>query len=174
MEFRFTLRYRYPCSESEFDDFIGRVIEHGCDDALVGNGNAGRLWLQFTRSAATAEEAICHALLQMRRIEPKAVLVEVAPDLVGLTDVALILGLTRQNMRKLMLTHGEQFPPPVHEGSATSVWHLEELLEWLRDRDYHFEDAVLLVARAARLINVTRETLRLPAMPGGQLLTLLH
>ena len=35
---------------------------------------------------------------------PGATLTEADPDLVGLTDVADILGCTRQNMRRLMVT----------------------------------------------------------------------
>jgi len=34
-----------------------------------------------------------------------------AADLVGLTDVAEMAGVTRQNMRKLMLAHVESFLP---------------------------------------------------------------
>ena len=57
-------------------------------------------------------------------------MIEVAPDLVGLTDVADIVGVSRQNMRKLMLAHPGSFPAPVHEGSA-SIWHLRTLA-WLQ------------------------------------------
>ena len=42
-----------------------------------------------------------------------------AADLVGLTDVAEIATVTRQNMRKLMLAHVESFPLPVQAGSAS-------------------------------------------------------
>ncbi|MDN5871104.1 MAG: hypothetical protein L0H73_10365 [Nitrococcus sp.] len=69
----------------------------------------------------------------MRRAVPTARLVEAAPDFVGLTDVAEIVGVSRQNMRKLMLAHPDSFPAPVHEGSA-SIWHLVDVLEWLQDR----------------------------------------
>ncbi len=58
---------------------------------------------------------------------PSATLIEAAPDLVGLTDIADIVGMSRQNMRKLMLAHPASFPPPVHEG-ASSLWRLWEVL----------------------------------------------
>lgn len=60
-------------------------------------------------------------------------LIEVASDLVGLTDVADIVGVSRQNMRKVMLAHPESFPAPAHEGSA-SLWHLADVLDWLQPR----------------------------------------
>jgi predicted DNA-binding transcriptional regulator AlpA len=56
-----------------------------------------------------------------------AKLIEAAPDFVGLTDVADLVGVTRQNMRKLMLSHATTFPTPVHQGSA-SVWHLADVM----------------------------------------------
>lgn len=62
---------------------------------------------------------------------PSATLIEVASDLVGLTDVAELIGVSRQNMRKLMLTHPGSFQAPVHEGSA-SIWHLADLLTCLQ------------------------------------------
>jgi len=53
------------------------------------------------------------------RMRPSARLIEVTPGLVGLTDVATIVGVSRQNMRKLMLAYPGRFPAPVHEGSAS-------------------------------------------------------
>ncbi|MBU5890001.1 DNA-binding protein, partial [Vibrio cholerae O1] len=76
-----------------------------------------RLALEFTREAVDADEAVRSALADVRRAAPSARLIEVAPDLVGLTDVADIVGVSRQNMRKLMLAHPGSFPAPVHEGS---------------------------------------------------------
>ena len=67
----------------------------------------------------------------MKKAIPGAKLVEVGPDFVGLSDVAEIVGVTRQNMRKLMLAHVTTFPMPLHEGSA-AVWHLAPVLEWLK------------------------------------------
>jgi len=67
----------------------------------------------------------------VRSAVPSARLIEVAPDLVGLTDVAEIVGVSRQNICKLMLAHPGSFPAPVHEGSA-SIWHLADVLAWLQ------------------------------------------
>ena len=64
---------------------------------------AGRLALEFAREAADAGTAVHSALTDVRSAVPLAKLIEVAPDLAGLTDVADIVGVSRQSMRKLML-----------------------------------------------------------------------
>jgi hypothetical protein len=77
----------------------------------------------FTREAESAKQAIVSALEEVRRAIPTAQLLEVAPDFVGLTEIAELAGVTRQNMRKLSITHKDTFPIPMHEGSA-ALWHL--------------------------------------------------
>jgi hypothetical protein len=103
---------RIPAGEEVLADddrdpeaLVERLGEAGCDDALIGIGQPGRLALEFTREAESAEEAVRSALADVRGAVPLARLIEVAPDLVGLTDVAEIVGVSRQNMRKLMLSH---------------------------------------------------------------------
>ena len=71
--------------------------------------------------------AVCSALADVRIAVASVRLIEVAPAPVGLTDVAEIVGVSRQNVRKLMLAHPSSFPTPVHEGSA-SIWHLADVL----------------------------------------------
>jgi predicted DNA-binding transcriptional regulator AlpA len=88
-------------------------------------------------------------------------LIEVAPDLVGLTDVAEVVGMSRQYMRKLMMTYPGSFPAPVHEGSA-SIWHLADVLAWLQARGgYTLTQDVLEVANVALQVNVAKEGKRL-------------
>ena len=53
------------------------------------------------------------------------------PDLVGLTDIAELLGFSRQYIRKVMVSR-EAFPQPVHDGK-TAIWHLEPVLRWMRE-----------------------------------------
>jgi predicted DNA-binding transcriptional regulator AlpA len=97
------------------------------------------------------------ALKDVKRAIPDAELIEVTPDFVGLTDVAELVGMSRQNMRKLMLAYATSFPAPIHEGS-TSVWHLAHVLEWLTSRgDYSIEPHLLDVARMAMQINLAKE-----------------
>ncbi|MBV4553841.1 DNA-binding protein [Pseudomonas sp. SWRI102] len=161
MEFIFTLKYQLADDGYAMDELVERLGEAGCDDALVGIGQPGRLALEFTRDAPDAAEAVLSALDDVRRAVPSAKLIEVAPDLVGLTDVAEIVGGSRQNMRKLMLTHPGSFPTPVHEGSA-SIWHLADILTWLQARgSYSSASGVLDVARVALQVNVAKERRRL-------------
>ncbi|WP_027350658.1 helix-turn-helix transcriptional regulator [Halotalea alkalilenta] len=162
MEYTFTLKYQLADDDRDSDALVERLGEAGCDDALIGLGQPGRLALEFTREAADADEAVRSALADVRRAVPSARLIEVAPDLVGLTDVAEIVGVSRQNMRKLMLAHPGSFPAPVHEGSA-SIWHLADVLAWLQARgSYSLAEDVLEVARVALQVNLAKEGRRLP------------
>jgi len=136
MEFTFTLKYRLPDINGDAGSLEQQLADAGCDDALLGIGRPGRLALEFCRQSATAQEAVLSALADVRKAAPGAELIEVSPDLVGLTDVADLLGMSRQNMRKLLLAHPQTFPAPVHEGSA-SIWHLADILSWLQARGSH-------------------------------------
>jgi predicted DNA-binding transcriptional regulator AlpA len=157
MEYDFTLKFHVAAGNADTEHLVERLGEAGCDDALVGVGQPGRLALDFTREAESAQTAITSALADVKRAAPEARLVEVSPDLVGLTDVAELVGVTRQNMRKLMLSHAADFPAPVHDGSS-ALWHLANVLQWLKERGtYDFEQSVLDVARAAMQINLAKE-----------------
>ncbi|WP_225920075.1 helix-turn-helix transcriptional regulator [Pseudomonas vanderleydeniana] len=85
------------------------------------------------------------------------------PDLVGLTDIADIASVSRQNIRKLMLNHSNSFPLAVHQGS-TSVWHLAPVLEWLDGRGYKLQPRLLETAQAARQVNLTKAVGKLGAV----------
>lgn len=146
------------------DELLEKLGEAGCDDALAGIGQPGRLALEFTREATSAEDAVRSALEDVRRAAPTAWLIEMSPDL-GLTDVADIVGMSRQNMRKLMLAYPRSFPAPVHEGS-TSIRHLTDVLAWLEERGaYELPGDVMEVARVAHLVNMAKEQCRLRGKP---------
>jgi len=162
VEYIFTLKYQLGEHDSDPDALVERLGAAGCDDALLGVGQPGRLALEFSREADSAEEAIHTALADVKKAIPSARLIEVSPDLVGLTDVADLMKISRQAMRKLMLAHRSTFPLPVHEGSA-SIWHLAEVLDWLQARGgYPFDAGVLEVARAALELNIAKEAIRHP------------
>ena len=173
MEYTFTLKYQLTDDDRDSQTLVERLGEAGCDDALVGIGQPGRLALEFTREAADADEAVRSALADVRQAAPSARLLEVAPDLVGLTDVAEIVGVSRQNMRKLMLAHPGSFPAPVHEGSA-SIWHLADVLTWMQAKGgYALALGILDVARAALQVNVVKEGRRLPRLATEELEALI-
>jgi predicted DNA-binding transcriptional regulator AlpA len=157
MEYVFTLKYRLSAEDCDLDAIVERLGEAGCDDATIGVGQAGRLALLFSREGESAFAALVSALNDVKQVVPSARLVEAGPDFVGLTDVAEIAGVSRQNMRKLMLSHAIDFPPPVHEGSA-SVWHLSDVLDWLNARGgYDIKADVMAVAESAKQINLAKE-----------------
>lgn len=160
-DYIFTLKYQLADGYHDLDVLIDRLAEAGCDDALVGLGQPGRLALEFTRAAISAKAAVRSALSDVQRALPSARLIEISPDWVGLTDVAKMVGVSRQNMRKLMLAHPGSFPAPIHEGS-TSIWHLADILAWLQAKGgYVLPNNLLETAQAALQVNVAQESLRL-------------
>ena len=161
MEYNFTLKYQLAEQDANHDELVERLGAAGCDDALVGVGQPGRIALEFVREAESAEAALMSALADVKRAIPSAKLIEAAPDFVGLTDVAEVVGVTRQNMRKLMVSHATNFPTPVHEGSS-SVWHLAEIMAWLQARGtYKVEPAGLEVALITMQVNLAKEVRQL-------------
>lgn len=160
-EYEFTLKFSLPDLSADPDQYVGALAAAGCDDALIGIGQNGRIALDFTRAAGSAFEAISTALRDVRKAIPKAVLVEALPDFVGLTDVANIAGFSRQNMRKLMISNIATFPVAVHEGKP-AVWHLATVLAWLNEQHKRPVDAALLdVARTNMTLNIAKETRKL-------------
>ena len=163
MEYTFTLKYQLSEHDGDSNALVERLGETGCDDALVGIGQPGRLALEFTREADSAEAAVRSALADVRSAVPSARLIEATPDFVGLSDVAEVVGVSRQNMRKLMLAHPGSFPAPVHEGSA-SIWHLAEVLAWLEAKGgYQLERSMWEVSQVTLQVNLAKEARRVPA-----------
>ncbi len=155
-EFSFTLIFTLPQSRQDPALWLQALGENGCDDALAGTGVTGRIALHFIREAQTARQAVVSAIQDVKRIIPGAGLVEVTPDLVGLTDIAELMGFSRQYMRKLMVSH-QAFPAPVHEGK-TAIWHLESVLRWLRETGVSKVPLPLLeLSAVTRQCNLQRE-----------------
>lgn len=159
-EYEFTLKFILPADAADPEAHLEALGEAGCDDALVGVGQRGRIALDFTREARNAFAAVTSALRDVRRAIPEAVLAEATPDFVGLTDVADIAGFTRQNMRKLMLANVATFPPAVHDGSP-ALWHLANVLEWLKTQRRPVDAGLLELARATMKLNIAREARQL-------------
>ncbi len=154
--YEFTLRFTIADAGIETDALIEKLYEAGCDDALIGSGQPGRWALQFTREARSAEHAMHSAIQNVQSVAPQAILAEAGPDYVGLSDIADQLGCSRQNMRKLMLSHASHTPVPVHEGS-TAIWHLADVLVWLRETKQRDVDPLLLeVAIFSKRLNMAR------------------
>ncbi len=161
-EYDFSLKFNLNNSPADPDDFIERLYASGCDDALIGVGNKEYVALNFIREGSSAYEAISTAINDVKRVVPGATLIEAAPDFVGLKDVAKILGYTQQHMTNLALESNSKFPIPVYEGTH-SIWHLAEILVWLReDRTRSINDALLDIAQTNMNINITTSWQKIP------------
>ena len=160
MEYEFTLTYQLAPTDSDHEAIVERLGAAGCTDALVGTGHPGRVAIEFIREARSAQDAMNSALRDVHAAIPTAKLIEVSPDLVGISDVAAITGVTRQNLRKLLERHAAGAPTPVHAGTP-SLWHLTDMLAWLREQvNYQYPPMTLEVARAAEQINLRKESAR--------------
>ena len=154
-EYEFELTFKLP--QGEDPDQYFAALEISCSDAMVGTGQAGYMAFDFTRESTSAYDAIVSAVADIKKVMPKASLVEATPDFVGLTDVADLLGFSRQYMRKLMVKSGTEFPSPVHEGKS-SIWHLSNILVWLKENNkYEIEDTLIDIANINKKFNLVKE-----------------
>jgi len=165
-EYEFTLKFAIP-SGLDRETLEARLFEAGCDDTLLGTAQPGRMALRFARAAASAQQAVDSALRDVRVGVPQARLVEAEPDLVGVSDIAELFAFSRQNMRKLVQSHPESFPLPLHEGRS-ALWHLADVLEWFEAHQARTVDPTLReVARASLAVNAAREAGRLARSDGA-------
>ena len=171
--YEFTLKYSLPDSESDVDELVERLGEAGCDDAVIGIGQPGRIALEFARVADSAFDAISSAVTDIKGTIAKAKLIEATPDLVGLTDVADVVCCSRQNIRKIMVSSGGTFPPPVHDGKP-ALWHLATVLVWLKEsKSYQVEDDLLEVASINMQFNVAKEMVVIDRAQRTEILSLV-
>lgn len=156
-EYDFILKFDLPDHDANPEQYVDALYEAGCDDASVGIGQKGRIALDFTREASSALNAVSSAIADIKKAIPGARLIEATPDLVGLTDIAEIVGCTRQNIRKLVITNKSAFPTPVHEGSI-ALWHLSKVLQWFKAKgSYEIEDSLIEVSGANMQVNITSQ-----------------
>ncbi|MCK5523693.1 MAG: DNA-binding protein [Thiomargarita sp.] len=154
-EFDFTLKFAFSNLNTEAEDYVELLGQAGCDDALIGIGKKGRIAFQFCREAKDASEAILTAIKEIKSVIPDARLVEATPDLVGLSDIAELLGFSRQNIRKLI--HSLTFPEPIHEGKF-AVWHLAKVLQWFEQGQRKpIEPSLMEIANANMQLNIAKE-----------------
>jgi len=163
-DFSFTLHFLLPARDSDPEQYLDALFEAGCDDAAIGVGQYGMIGLDFTRAAASAEDAIRSAIENVRTAIPGATLVQAGPDMVGLTEMAEIFGFSRQNMRKYATGQSGgpgTFPSPVVSGEP-SLWHLAEIVAWLRaNTSVSTAERVLDLAKATAKVNFEVERKRM-------------
>lgn len=151
--YEFKLVFAVPAA-IDVDALTERLAAAGCDDATLGVGLRGRVALLFAREAGSAAQAVLGAIRAVRRAVPEGRLLEASPDLVGLTDVAELVGVSRQNVRKLLFASAPAPPAPVHGGRPT-IWRLAKVLRWLRDeKAYRVPDDLLELAETTLQVNL--------------------
>ena len=100
-------------------------------------------------------DAVLSGIADVRRAIPEtSELTEASPDFVGLTDVAELLHVSRQNVRKLIVDCEALAPAPVHEGRPT-IWRLARVLDWLREqKSYAVDEDLMALARTNMQVNL--------------------
>jgi len=162
-EYDFTLKYRLGTPNEVAEKYLEALADSGCEDAVVGIGQNGRITLNFVRTAETALEAVTSAISNVQKAIPEAKLVEATPDFVGVTDVAELFGFSRQYMRKLIQIKGTSFPEPVHEGKP-SLWHLTDILAWFREHESRdIQSEVFEVAKINMQLNIFKSCMKASA-----------
>jgi predicted DNA-binding transcriptional regulator AlpA len=159
-DYTFVLNFSLSDRHADPVQYLDALYEAGCDDAAIGVGQAGMIGLDFTREAASAEDAVRSAIENVRQAIPGATLVQAGPDLVGLTQMAEIFGFSRQNMRKYATGQSgapAAFPAPVVLGDP-SLWHLAEIVAWLRlNTSVQPPDDVFAVSKVTAKLNFAVE-----------------
>jgi hypothetical protein len=159
-EYEFTLKFKLPDPDANPEDYIEALAEAGCDDALVGVGHPGHISLEFIREADSAQSAVYSAILNVKDAIDGVVLLEASPDLVGITDVANILDVTRQAIRKLVDKSHGAFPSPIYD-NAVAIYSFSDVLKWMRENTRREIDGPLQeIADLNRLINLYRDAKR--------------
>ena len=70
--YEFTLKLTLPDANQNAENYLAALAQAGCDDALIGIGQPGRIALQFSREANTAFAAITSAIKDVKTAIPRA------------------------------------------------------------------------------------------------------
>ena len=157
-EYEFTLTFALPTRDTDPQCYVDALMEAGCNDALIGVGVSGRMALNFIRQSDSAINAMTSAVENVLSAIPNIILIESSPDLVGVSDIAVILKVSRQAVQKMVNKHIMTFPTPVHSGT-TQIWHLANVLAWsvAHTNHSHINQSLIEIAEASRKFNLARE-----------------
>lgn len=153
----FELIFKVPSITKDINEYLDSLYESGCDDATISTGQFGMIALSFSREANSAKEAIKNAITDVKKAIKNAKLVEATPDIVSISDVASILGYSRQYIRKLFEENLSYLPSPIHIGNP-SVWHLNEILSYIKEvkKNKDINELLFEVSRVTKEINRSR------------------
>jgi len=160
MEYEFILKYALHDENADASQYLDALFEAGCDDATIGVGKMGAIALEFVREAASAYEAVLSAIADVKKAIPDAELIEVSPDLVTPTEIATVIGCSRQNIQKIIANPKKRFPNPIHQSSAGGIWHLEPVLRWFMEDGVSIDQTLLEIAEISMTANLIHQSQR--------------
>jgi len=170
--YEFTLKFHLPKTAGDPSSYLDGLYEAGCDDATIGVGKQGLIALEFAREAASANDAVKSAIKAVKKAIAKASLVEIAPDLVDLVDLAELLGCTRQNMQKYaagqIRSVQEPFPDPIATGNP-NLYRLAEIVTWFaRNTELQPVPELIELARTTSSISLDIQRQRLEQLAAAE------
>jgi transcriptional regulator with XRE-family HTH domain len=114
------------------------LFEAGCDDATL-SARSGRLYLRFSRQAASAKEAILSAIANVRAANVGADVLRVDDcNLVTQAEIARRIGRSRQLINQYItgIRGPGKFPAPACElCEGSPLWYWCEVAYWLAQND---------------------------------------
>jgi hypothetical protein len=137
-------------------DLEDSLFEAGCDDALINYKNS-IVYLDFDREAESLEKAILSAIKSIESSTVKAKVKSISSGyLVGMSDIAEKLGLTRQSLS--LLINGKRgpgsFPAPVFNiENKSPLWRWHEVSLWLYEQGKIEDLKVIQEAKVIEDIN---------------------
>lgn len=150
-EYEFSIVIR----DADFSDLNvhDSLFESGCDDALICANN-NTVYLQFTREANSAQEAILSALSDIKVAGFKDLIIEES-SAITISEIANKAALTRQAIHNYVKGHrGDgNFPKPIAGLSSNNpLYDWYEVAQWLNNHNA-LSDESLEVAHVARKFN---------------------
>lgn len=155
-EFRLVLG-RPPDGDGEID----ALFEAGCGDGTFA-GPAGVPVAEFARDADSMAEAVLGAISAVESVMGAGAVTVVEPDLVSLSDIAELVGRTRQSVQQLAA--GQRgpgmFPPATaHLMGRTRLYKWWEIAQWFGMADETVQAArEIAQVNAALVIRAMRQS----------------
>ena len=152
-EYDFALIFKLLENENA-EEYLDKLYEAGCDDAVIGMGKIGYISVDFIREAESCYEAVESAIANVKEGISHAKLIYVSPDFVGVKELSLLFKCTRQNIQK----HANKlsFPASVYKGNQ-ALWHLEDVLDWFVNNNIDVSKELMDVACLTKQINLNLE-----------------
>lgn len=141
------------------DDCMNALFEAGCDDATPSVRH-GRIYLTFSRTAASLKDALLSAIRNVRDAGLGADVLRIdVCNLVTQADIGRRIGRSRQQVHQYVTgARGPGgFPPPACDlTEGTPLWYWCEVASWLACNNMISADAVR-EAQEIDLINLALE-----------------